>query len=365
LLVHGKHTFQYDSPVPNSVRSGSELRHYQRIALQVSPGKYDFFVVFGDADPESYYGYTKGHSSYVEFSARISEHCRVMHAGSLEVGYAAGSKLSHNGAAELPGGANIEVLEDGTGRTPAVTHIVRDSRPPVFHVTHWKAGSQWIYRILLRCVPERIIQPRIGEVQVRYDPIRRGGVYPTVYMTKEELIRVAPTDSQRFVVIRDLRDTLVSTYFSFKYSHPLLHGGLVELRKKLDVLDKESALLYLLDEFPVSSSAKIQLSWVEAREPILKYEELLEHDLELLERTLIDKCGIPIDPEELRKAVLDNRFESFTNGRKRGSEDIFAHERKGIVGDWRNHFTERIKAAFKARYGGVLVATGYENDLRW
>jgi lipopolysaccharide transport system ATP-binding protein len=92
---------------------------------------------------------------------------------------------------------------------------------------------------------------------------------------------------------------------------------------------------------------------------------VLEDDLGLLERTPIGKCGLPVRPEELRKAILDNRFESLTNGRKRGSEEILAHERKGVAGDWRNHFSERIKAGFKARYGGVLVATGYERDLSW
>jgi hypothetical protein len=37
----------------------------------------------------------------------------------------------------------------------------------------------------------------------------------------------------------------------------------------------------------------------------------------------------------------------------------------GIAGDWRHHFSERVKKAFKARYGGILVATGYERDLDW
>jgi lipopolysaccharide transport system ATP-binding protein len=85
----------------------------------------------------------------------------------------------------------------------------------------------------------------------------------------------------------------------------------------------------------------------------------------MLERTLIGECALPVRLEELRKAVLDNRFESLTQGRKRGDEQVLAHERKGVAGDWRNHFTERIKAAFKARYGGLLVATGYEKDLHW
>ena len=42
-----------------------------------------------------------------------------------------------------------------------------------------------------------------------------------------------------------------------------------------------------------------------------------------------------------------------------------AHARKGIAGDWRNYFSDRVKQSFKTRYGGLLVATGYEQDLSW
>jgi len=52
-------------------------------------------------------------------------------------------------------------------------------------------------------------------------------------------------------------------------------------------------------------------------------------------------------------------------GRRPGQEDIHAHQRKGIAGDWRNHFTTRVKEVFKQRYGHVLIATGYEPDLNW
>jgi lipopolysaccharide transport system ATP-binding protein len=333
------------------------------------PQEYDFVVGLAGTDPESYDGYVKGHLSHVEFSRRCWEHCRVINAGSLVVSYAAGGKLSHHGMADLPGSASLQVVEDrifkdGIGDMHVVADTVLDPMPPVFHVTHWKAGSQWIYKILRQCVLERIIEPRLAEAQVRNYAIQRGRVYPTVYMTREDLARVAPPDSKYFVVIRDLRDTLVSAYFSFKYSHPTIDDGMVALRKKLGEMDQEAGFLHLLDDF-LSNCAKIQLSWIEAGEPILKYEELLEDDLGMLERTLIGECALPVRLEELRKAVLDNRFESLTQGRKRGDEQVLAHERKGVAGDWRNHFTERIKAAFKARYGGLLVATGYEKDLHW
>ena len=69
--------------------------------------------------------------------------------------------------------------------------------------------------------------------------------------------------------------------------------------------------------------------------------------------------------EQVRDAVIACRFESLTGGRSRGQEDVESHERKGVAGDWRNHFTGRITSAFERRFGELLIATRYEKDLHW
>jgi Sulfotransferase domain len=80
---------------------------------------------------------------------------------------------------------------------------------------------------------------------------------------------------------------------------------------------------------------------------------------------LTQKCPLGVPAERVREAVLACRFEALTGGRPRGQEDVGAHERKGVAGDWRNHFTRRVTRAFKDRFGELLVATGYERDLHW
>src|SRR5207248_77143 len=102
----------------------------------------------------------------------------------------------------------------------------RSPEPTVLHVTHWKAGSQWIRRILHHLVPDRIVAPANQEQdQFLTWPIQAGKVYPTVYVTKAQFDLVAtPACHRRFVIIRDLRDTLVSLYFSLKISHPMPDG---------------------------------------------------------------------------------------------------------------------------------------------
>jgi lipopolysaccharide transport system ATP-binding protein len=201
--------------------------------------------------------------------------------------------------------------------------------------------------------------------QVLQQSAQPGKVYPTVYLTREEfaLVRLPPV-WRRFVVIRDLRDTLVSLYYSLRFSHPMMGDELPILRPLLNSLSLEDGLLYLMDETLLLCS-RIQESWVAAGESLIRYEDLLEHDLSLLKDFLLDQCGLPVSRERFREVVRANRFDKLTRGRPRGHEDVAAHERKGVAGDWRDHFSDRVKTAFKARFGDLLVATGYEADLRW
>ena len=100
----------------------------------------------------------------------------------------------------------------------------------IFHITHQKAGSQWINRILHALCYNRLVLPEVESVptherplegvQFLKKPVRPGSIYPTLYLTREEFNTVPlPRHHRRFIVIRDPRDTMVSAYFSYKVSH--------------------------------------------------------------------------------------------------------------------------------------------------
>ena len=59
---------------------------------------------------------------------------------------------------------------------------------------------------------------RVQNHQFLHKPMGAGRIYPTLYITREQFESVPPPLAG-FVVIRDLRDTLVSLYFSLKHSH--------------------------------------------------------------------------------------------------------------------------------------------------
>jgi Wzt C-terminal domain len=366
-VIHGKNTIQYGTKVPDTINPKTKLRFHQSIKMEVAVGEYSFGVGLASIDRTAYVNYRDGLISHEELDHSIKEHARCRNVGSFEVRLMPMGRLLHHGISNLPGDCSITAVETATSDAgPAVLHDdIRNANPTIFHVTHWKAGSQWIYKILQESVPHLIVTPELGEHQFLHWPLRQGMVYPTVYVSSQqfEIVRL-PQYWKRFVVIRDLRDTLVSAYFSIKFSHPISDPRLARWRSKLHSMSMDEGMIYLMDEW-LPACAHIQVSWLEAGERLIRYEDLLGHDLEILEPLLLDEFRLPVSRAQFRNAVLKNRFEKLTGGRSRGSEDISAHERKGVAGDWRKYFTGRIGRAFKSRFGGLLVETGYEQDLNW
>lgn len=241
----------------------------------------------------------------------------------------------------------------------------RSSQPAVFHLTHYKAGSQWVYALLKYLQPDRIVAPKIGATHVLEDPIADGMIYPTVYATRQEFDRVPlPADRAAFFVMRDLRDTLVSFYFSLKFSHPLMTAFHEDRRRRLGEMSFEDGMRLVLDT-SIPRSAAIQKSWLSQDSvPVFRYEELVSDTLVMVER-IVDHCRMRVSRLHVKHAVDGCSFEQLTGGRPRGAEDPTSHFRKALPGDWRTHFTPAIKAEFKRRYGDLLIETGYETDVSW
>jgi hypothetical protein len=259
----------------------------------------------------------------------------------------------------------------------------RTKLPTVLHFTHIKAGSTWVDRILRHLFAERTL-PRFGSErfegltapdtlapEVNYLamyaalPVKPGHIYPGLMLTKEDFLeRGEFADARRFAVIRDLRDTLVSHYFSLRNEHAQdKHGRVREAREKLQSLDLENGLLYLIER-DLDRLVAIQRSWLAAGEVLARYEDLLLDDIAGFERLLVDRLELPVPRRHVRAAVEACRFDKLT-GRQLGENDPTAHARQGLPGDWRNHFTKTVAEGFIQKSGDLLVSSGYEPDSSW
>lgn len=202
-----------------------------------------------------------------------------------------------------------------------------------------------------------------------------------------------------FHVIRDPRDIVVSGYFSHRYSHPIFEDNRAQMTAWRDQLNAAPSLeegLFLEMKFEAENFDRLR-SWDYANPHVYetRFESMIADPLAVfsqalrfwglavpwlgltilvpmvLERKL--RCGagqaMPrrncLPRPVLQRILARNAFERKADGRARGEENVQHHYRKGVAGDWRNYFTPRVTAAFKERYGDLLVQLGYEDSLDW
>ena len=151
--------------------------------------------------------------------------------------------------------------------------------PTLIHVTHAKAGSTWIAHLLARLFGSRCA-PRgtnaLNGCKVADYVFQSGRVYSAMFLTRDEVTAHAELEGvSRFVVIRDLRDTLISLYFSLKVSHASGHRLVDSTREMLQDLSEEEGLLHLIEN-NLSRIAALQTSWLGHDDLVLSYESPAE-----------------------------------------------------------------------------------------
>lgn len=242
--------------------------------------------------------------------------------------------------------------------------ILPDGRT-CFHITHWKAGSQWIRNILNDAFGQQVVPPAYFEQQLLEHPIQTGRVYQCAYLDAGVFRTLElPQDTRRVVIIRDLRDTLVSGYFSLRNTHEVPNSMMAKTRQVLQRLSTEDGLLYFAQTW-LGANAVIQRSWIEAGEPVIRFEEFIDNPTITAGRMLREFWGLDVNDATVLELMARHTFTRYSGGRRPGEEDSGSHYRKGVAGDWRNYFTPKITRLIKMLYGDILILTGYEKDSKW
>lgn len=96
----------------------------------------------------------------------------------------------------------------------------------------------------------------------------------------------------------------------------------------------------------------------------LSYEQLREDCAATLGRVVREVTGEPVDEWQLETTIEKMSMKRQT-GRDPGQTDLKQHIRKGVVGDWKNHFSREAAELFDELAGDTLVRLGYEADRRW
>jgi hypothetical protein len=158
--------------------------------------------------------------------------------------------------------------------------------------------------------------------------------------------------AHRVHLIRDCRDVIVSKYF-FERDFCVQNG-----------IYKEFTISF--DDF-VAKTAEEWAAFVRAwksEDVVIVYYEYLLRDALAEMKSLFGKLGLRVEEAALVAAIRNNTKEAM----KKSLGNAFQHNtfvRKGIEGDWKNHFSERHKEMVKKYAGTELIMAGYEKDNDW
>ena len=92
----------------------------------------------------------------------------------------------------------------------------------------------------------------------------------------------------------------------------------------------------------------------------VRYENLHANPADEV-RSLFRFLGVRADDIAVQSCVQQASFRALT-GREPGVEDPDSHYRKGIIGDWRNHFDDETLRQFDAVAGSLLSELGYAGE---
>ena len=187
--------------------------------------------------------------------------------------------------------------------------------------------------------------------------------YPgTASMVVEKIRRLFP-ESKIIQLIRDGRDVLTSGTYDW-----LLKDAEGTDRYRYHV-DKEEGfeLKRFFDDAVINKWASNWCETIDAfstrkADAQVRYESMKENLAKEINRVVLvigaDSGGVAVASEKVS-------FEQMT-GRKEGDDSQpTAKARKGVVGDWRGHFTQADGKLFDSICGTQLVQLGYEPDRKW
>lgn len=230
----------------------------------------------------------------------------------------------------------------------------------LFHVTHAKAGSTWLHNVFVSAFGRRRVAPRVGGKVEKYR-FKPGMIVPAIFLAYDDFMQLEGASADRcFFVIRDIRDTLTSLYFSMRYSHTDKgFPHITKFREEVSGMSDPEGIAHLF-KTRSRNFLRVQTSWLDSGAPVVRYEDLL-YDTEGILSSLFDRLGYPHDPKALRKAIEANSFKK-KFGRDLGEKDVKSHGRQGSPGDWKNYRSDEISRVVDEKFSELLLKAGYALD---
>lgn len=251
----------------------------------------------------------------------------------------------------------------------------------IYHCCIQKTGSQWLAKILSDYIIYRLTSKDLYLSQENFLDIKthhllqqsfpENKIISPLYIRYNEFqVMPKPEQYKAFFVMRDLRDIVVSKYFSHRYSHYVHTEKMAQRRKALSEVSLEEGLMLVINDLEEDLPNHISAlySWCDAKDEkvlICKFEDMIGENSFSTFQKIFAHLDIQIEEKEIKALLNKYSFKSLAKNRTQGQEDQKSHYRKGITGDWENYFNENHKESFKKYTGNLLVELGYAKDMHW
>ncbi|MCK5057839.1 MAG: sulfotransferase domain-containing protein [Candidatus Aminicenantes bacterium] len=237
-----------------------------------------------------------------------------------------------------------------------------------------KVGSTWIINILKNTgvyeysiVPEKfrtnIHNPRL--LKLNHPDIDEfiHQVYPGRLFKSHSLPPTKRISDKAKVIniYRDPRDVIISNIF-YLAGLERGKGGWPEIKE----MNLKKRMKYYMAR---THDDKLLENWHGYPDAYhISYEDMLKDPFKVM-KGVLNYLNPGYNKRKLKKTVKSQNFEKVSKGRKRGVEDSTSFFRKGVVGDWQNHFSDEIIEFFvnheKGKWNKLLVKLGYETNNEW
>jgi len=252
--------------------------------------------------------------------------------------------------------------------------IPLDKRKVVLVTGYPRSGNTWLTRMIAEMLDSPFVgvneskpvgaegKNRKGDYfvsQVHLTPVYLGLDSPAIVGWRK--LNIDSWNGERIIhIMRDPRDVAVSAY------------------KYWDIKSIRETIAAMRDgAHPLGSGGK----WSRHIEEWLKlpvchttYEKLSGSNTktERMLKSLMKQAGLPTDKKDIKQVVENQSFRTKKDDIMRFSEKYSynrkiqnKHMRKGIVGDYKNHFTQDDGLFFERTFGEELEKYGYEHDRQW
>lgn len=248
-----------------------------------------------------------------------------------------------------------------------INHIVAakfSSICPFIMVSEFpRSGGNWIRDMLGDCL--QIPVPRFSKFPITFSALAHSH-FPTPI-----------TKTTAVYILRDGRDVFVSHYWksvngvisnnsAIKKSILSKHPCLKSVINKSDVNHTQLMSIFY-DEWKIRPmGSKLNWGdhvnrWLNCDAPslvIIKYEDMRINPHQSLFESIKKLTNKDIDSDTIEFVIQRNSFKSKT-GRLNGEVDNKSNRRRGIVGDWKNVFTEELLKKFHSDFSEALALGGY------